>query len=447
MATTDVRVTAQSTKGVLRTDAVTLLTFYVFLLIAIPSRLVFAPLGGGGTPANLVGIAFLGWYLLQWLNPKSGLDKARQPMRLAAVIFFAAILAAYVSANRHTMPTLELNGADRTLVVAAGWLGVLLLTADGVESTDRLRTLLRRLVFGASVMAVLGIIQFFAGLDISKYIAVPGLSTITLYSGTQIFHGFPRPTATAIQPLEFAAVLAIILPLAIHQARYAPPNRRVLRWLQVALISVALPMTISRTAIVGIIVALIVLIPSWPRRDRVMTYAVLIVSAVVLRAIIPGLLGTLRNLFFVIGSDADTRSRTSAISASASFIAQHPWFGRGFGTYLPQIYRFLDNQWLGSLIESGVVGTLALLGLFATGWSLARRSRRANTDGEIRDLAQSLAAAVAVSAVLFGTFDALGFPMATGIVFLILGCTGALWRLTRTNEDRAGEVTLESSAR
>jgi O-antigen ligase len=201
-------------------------------------------------------------------------------------------------------------------------------------------------------------------------------------------------------------------------------------------------MTISRTAILGIIVTLIVLLPSWPRRERGMAYIVIIVSAVLLRAMVPGLLGTLGRLFAVIGSDADTRSRTSAISASATFIAQHPWFGRGFGTFLPQIYRFLDNQWLGSLIESGIVGTLALLGLFATGWSLARRSRRASADPEARDLAQSVAAAVAVSAVLFGTFDALGFPMATGVVFLVLGCAGALWRLTRTNEDQVGALLL-----
>jgi polysaccharide biosynthesis protein PslJ len=442
-----ISIATSSSARILRTDTVALLTFYLFLLIAIPSRLVFAPLGGGGTPASLVGIAFLGWYLLAWLNPTSSLDRTRQPIRVAGVLFFATIIASYVSATRHTLPTVELNAADRNLIVGAGWLGVLLLTADGIDSMDRLRTLLQRMVFGASAMAALGIIQFFGRIDLARYIYVPGLSTITLYSALQQFQGFPRPTATAIQPLEFAAVLAMILPLAIHQARYAPPGRRGRRWFQVTLISAALPMTVSRTAILGIIVTLIILLPTWPRRDRGWAYITLIIGAMAARAVVPGLLGTIRNLFFAIGSDADTLSRTSAISASAPFIAQHPWFGRGFGTFLPQVYRFLDNQWLGTLIELGIVGALVLLGIFLTGWSLARRARRATVDGELRDLAQSVAAAVAVAAVLFGTFDALGFPMATGIAFLVLGCAGALWRLVRTQEDGLAPVGPEGFSR
>ena len=30
----------------------------------------------------------------------------------------------------------------------------------------------------------------------------------------------------------------------------------------------------------------------------------------------------------------------------------------------------------------------------------------------------------------FATFDALGFPMAAGLVMLLLGLSGAVWRLT-----------------
>jgi O-antigen ligase len=424
-----------------RIDATALLTFYLVLLMAIPSTLIFAPLGGGGTPATLLGIVFLGWYLLNWFNSSSALARSRQPIRLAGILFFCAVMLAYTSATRQAMPTLELNAADRGVILASGWLGILLLAADGIDTMDRLKTLLRRVVMGVTAMAALGITQFFTGLNIAAYIVIPGLTSTGQYSDIQQFEGLPRPSATAAQPIEFAAVLALALPLAINQARHAPHGLRVRRWIQVALISVALPMTVSRTAILGIVIVLVVLLPTWPGRERGRAYMTLLAFAVVLRALVPGLIGTLRNLFFQIGSDSDTVSRTNGLSAAGGFIARHPWFGRGFGTFLPQTYRFLDDQYLGSLIETGIFGFLILVALFMTGWSLARRVRRMSTASVDRDLAQSLAASAAVAGLTFGTFDALGFPMATGLTFLLLGCVGAMWRLAKAGSaspDRAG---------
>jgi O-antigen ligase len=421
-------------------DVVALLTIYIFLLIAIPSNLIFSALGGGGTPANLLGIVFLGLYLISWFSPTSAIARSRQPMRIAGLMFFCAIMLSYTSATRHAMPTLELNAADRGVLVASGWFGVLLLAADGIESIDRLKTMIRRIVFGVTGMALLGVTQFFTGLNLAKYIVIPGLSVTGTYNDLQQFQGLPRPSATAVEPIEFAAVLALALPLAIYQARVAPPERRLRHWIQVALIAVALPMTVSRTSILGFAVILVVLLPSWPYWERGRAYLAVIVSAVLLRALVPGLIGTLRNLFFTIGSDSDTVSRTSGLSAAGGFISQHPWFGRGFGTFLPQTYRFLDDQYLGSLIETGIFGFLILLALFATGWSLARRARRISVKHSDRELAQALAASVAVAAFTFATFDALGFPMATGLTFLILGCVGALWRLAKAENPAYGIV-------
>ncbi len=425
----------------LEIDAVTLLSIYLFLLMAIPSRLIFAPLGGGGTPASILGIAFMGWYLILWLRPTADVDRQRQPVRVAAVLFFCTLIASYISANRHALLSVEQNGADRALIVAAGWIGVLLLAADCIKDMDRLRTFIRRIVFGASLIAILGVVQFFTYFDPVKYVFIPGLSQTVPYTVWLGFNGFPRPSATAIHPLEFAAVMGMTLPLAIHQARHAAPEVRLRRWLQVTLIAMAIPMTVSRTGILALAVALLVLIPTWPKAQRGWTYVVLIVGIVGLRAMVPGLVGTIRNLFLQIGNDGDTTSRTSGLSAAGGFIAQHPWFGRGFGTFVPQVYRFLDDQWLGSLIETGIIGFLALMALFCTGWSLGRRARRAFPDIESRDLAQALVASVAVAAVTFATFDALAFPMATGVTFLLLGCIGALWRLAMVSTTRQQHVT------
>ena len=148
-------------------------------------------------------------------------------------------------------------------------------------------------------------------------------------------------------------------------------------------------------------------------------------------ATVHGLVGTLRNLFVAIGSDSSSASRTKAYAAAGSYITQHPWFGRGLGTFLPATYFYIDNQYLTSLIETGIIGLGALLTLFISGWLIARSARRATSDPEERHLAQCLAACVVVAMLSFSTYDALSFTMATGITFLLLGCTGACWRLLR----------------
>ena len=50
-----------------RFSSVTLFTTYLVLLLLIPSNLVFAPMGGVGTPANIVALGILLWYVISWI--------------------------------------------------------------------------------------------------------------------------------------------------------------------------------------------------------------------------------------------------------------------------------------------------------------------------------------------------------------------------------------------
>jgi polysaccharide biosynthesis protein PslJ len=417
-----------------RIDAVALLSFYIFLLMAIPSFLVVGSFGGAGAPAALFAVSLLCWYLVARQHPAFLVDRGRQPVRVAAVLFGCVIVAAYISANRAAIASLQENGADRALILLAGWLGVLLLAADGIDRMDRLRTLLRRIVLGVTAMAVLGIVEFVTRIYLAQYVSIPGLAVHMQATDLMNRDGMVRVMATTAQPLEFAAVLAMGLPLAIHQARYAPSARRNRRWLQAAIIAVTIPMTVSRTAILGLAVSCVVLLPTWPKRDRHRAYVVMLAAPVLMWLVKPTILSSLGGLFGQLGVDQSSKSRTGAYSAAVPYIAHHPWLGQGFGTFFPQTYFFIDNQYLTLLIEAGIVGALALVALFATGWLTARSARLAAADARTRDLAQSLAASVAAAAVCFATFDALSFLIASSLAFLLLGCVGAVWRLAHMQQ-------------
>ncbi len=411
------------------TCAVNLLTIYIALLMFIPSDLVWSPLGGAGGPATMFAVGILGWYLVSWCRSPGRLYRAFNPVRTAAILLGCAILASYVSASRSSLPLLERNAGDRGLISMAGWLGVLLMAADGIGTRGALHTLVKRIVGCAAAVAGIGIVQFVTGVNLATFIVIPGLITKVQPSDLLIRDGFNRPSATAAHPLELAAVLAICLPLALHRARYSVSGSQGWRWTQVALIAVALPMTISRSAILGLFAVAVTLLPTWPKRDRRMAYCVALGSGGTLWLAKPGFLTVFLQLFGAVGTDPSTESRLSAYGSAAPFVAAHPWFGMGFHTLLPQIFFFVDNQYLTAVIETGVIGLIALLGIFCTGWLAARRARSRASDAATRDLLQCLAASTLAAAVSFYTFDAMSFSIATGLTFLVLGCVGCAWRI------------------
>ena len=91
----------------------------------------------------------------------------------------------------------------------------------------------------------------------------------------------------------------------------------------------------------------------------------------------------------------------------------------------------MDNQLIKTTIETGLIGLGALLLLFIVGFLTARGARRRAVEPSTKDLAQTLAASILAGSLSFYTFDALAYPMVTGMIALLLGCIGAIWRIVR----------------
>jgi O-antigen ligase len=421
-------------------DAVSILTVFIVLLFAIPSKLVFAPLGGAGSPAQLTGLVALLLWASAMLSRRRAPRAARQPVRLAMLVFVGVTMLSYVAATIRPIDELELAAADRGLLMLFSWLGIVLIASDGISSQERLMVLLRRLAAAGGAVGLLGILQFETGMTFTNLIQIPGLSESgALAAAVGGRDGFSRPAGTAVHPIEYGIVLTMLLPIAIHVALADRSRPTLRRWAPVAFLAAAVPISISRSAIVCSIVMLAFLVPTWAPRLRRRAYVAIAGLAAVMFVAVPGIIGTLVGLFSGIGTDTSAQSRTGSYAIASEFIARAPLLGRGFQTFLPA-YHILDNQYLLTTIEAGFIGLAALLGLFFTGIVTARRGRRLSGDPDTRQLGQALAASLAAGAASFALFDALSFPQVASLVMLTLGLIGAYYRLQQVGDSLGEEV-------
>lgn len=428
-----------------RWDATAVLTGYAMLLLLIPATQTISSLGGLGTPATIYSLLALLWFAAARLTGRLPAQAESAAPRRAMCVLAASILLAYAAAAGRQISFTELQSADRDLILLASWAGLVAIASTGIRDTASLDRLLRRVVVGATIVAAVGTVEFATTVNLVRFVVIPGLQTNIVDTGTQLRSSFTRPMATTSQPLEYGAVLAMVLPFALQQA-FDPARRSprsfLRRWGPVLLIAMTLPLTVSRTAMIGIAVVLLFLVPTWKPRRRRPAYAVILLGTVAIKALVPGLLGTIFALFTssLGNSDSSTQARTQDYAGVAPYIAQRPWFGRGFGTFIPALFRYTDNTYLLALVEMGAFGVFALLVLYLTGIHCGRAGRRLHTEEPKRELGQTFAAAFGVALVVSATFDTLTFPMFSGLMFLFLGCAGAYLGIARREaRDAAGQ--------
>ncbi|HEU5332332.1 MAG TPA: oligosaccharide flippase family protein [Actinocrinis sp.] len=411
------------------------------LLELVPSSWVLPSLGAVGTPSNIFALAMLLWYVGSWLVGRVTAAPGSRSPRVAMVFLAASMLIAYTSlaqSDRAPLST-ELQAADRGLIGLAAWIGVVVVASAGIGDYETLQKLLRRAVLMGAAVGALGIFESFTHSNPIASIHIPGLNPVSTSDQFLERAGLTRPSSTASHPLELAGVLTMLLPFAIQQAFDPARQGRARKWLPVVLIGGMIPLTVSRTSIIGLLVALVFLLPTWKPARRRGALGVIVIGSVGVKVAVPGLGTTVVNMFSALlgGGDDSTTARTQDYAGVAPYIQERLWFGRGYGTFIPSLYRFTDNMYLHSMIEIGLIGTLAIMALYVVGYRAGRVGRRLSTEDTRRELGQSFAAAMAVAFVVSATFDSLTFPMFAGVVLLLLGCAGSYLGIIR-NEPPPG---------
>lgn len=413
-----------------RRDAVVVGTAFLVALFGVNARYVIPGGGAVATPATAVALAAAWWWWMGRIAPSLGMDHRLNPVRIGLLSYLWYVALSWGLAYSRPLSELEINGSNRAMITALGLTGIALLLADGISTRERLEALLRRTVAAGAALSTIGVVQFFTGFNLAESIRFPGLVLNSDSLGLATRSDFRRAEGTALHSIEFSVVLAMLLPLAIHYALNTTDPKRKRRYVvAAALIAAGVPLSVARSGVLALAVALVVLGLAWTWRQRLIGIVVAFMGSVVMYLAVPGLVGTIRSLFSSFGRDPSVTARIDRIPLAMAEIAKSPWFGSGVGTFSPDEDFLLDNQYFGSLIELGIFGVIVILALFAVAIVTGLLIRGRTDDPVTGHLAQALVAGVVVLPATMATFDAFFYRILMGVTFLFIGSIGALWRL------------------
>jgi len=417
-------------------QATTWLAAYAFIIMVVPSDVVFRPIGGAAYLAGLIGMTIFALWLASTLLGSHDPRASRYPTRGAIALLWIISLMSYAAMHHHIRPGSQLLAADRWLMELAQWTGVAFVASECLRSLADIKKVLNALVWGGAVCGVVASLQFWFRYDISRYLRMlPGFTVNAVNPFLASRGGLNRVAGTAIHPIELGSVAGLLLPLAAFMAIYGRPHVPLWRrWFPVVCIGLAIPVSVSRSAVLAAGLALGLFVILLPAVQRALALASLPVALGAIFMTAHGFIGTISAAFTGARTDSSITHRTMTYPYVQQMVHQAPWIGSGGGTFLPpDSWHVLDNQYLHTAIELGILGVFVLVLYFTTPILTALVARGRTDDPELRTLCGALAGSALAAATCSATFDSLSFPMFAGVAALVVGLVGACWVIVERN--------------
>ena len=321
----------------------------------------------------------------------------------------------------------------RGLTLALSVIIVFYFVVSVVRSFSQVLAILKLLVAGTSVLAFLALIEARTGWSPFQHLDHVPLLQQTVWL-TPEKRGTIRAVGSAEHPIALAALFVIVAPLAVYLAL------RIGRWwwwASVVFLMGGTFATVSRTAVMMMVGATVVFLVL-RFRETWRLAPLLLPMLIVVHLVVPGALGAVKTVLRPPGGLIAEHSRTDVaagegrladLGPSLALFSDKPVLGYGYGTMQstgPDVNaRILDNQWLSSLLNLGLVGVFSLVWLFKRFiGGVGRRARHERTvDGW---LLVALAASATAFAVGMFTYDAFAFTQVTFVFFVILALGSVL---------------------
>jgi hypothetical protein len=384
----------------------------------------------------LVALIVGGWVLSLLADPRV---RARRSGFEGPVLVVLVATMGSVVVNGDRVAILQ-QEVVKSVTFFSSFLFVYYLLVGVTRGREAIDVIVRVLVGGGAVVAVLAIVESRTGFSpfgqLERY--VPFLSPIptheTLARGWNI-----RAQGPAEHPIALGAALMLLTPLAVY---LVAAKRQARWWIALVLLPLGALATHSRTGILMLVMIVVVFLVLRPREVR-RQWPLALVLVVATHFLMPGAMGTLRATFFpeggLIASQKGGIGHQKGYSCSGSGriadlgpafeeASRKPLLGYGYGTRIVNGEKenacILDNQWLSTLLETGLVGGLGWLWLFVH--VVRRLGRAARADRSPPSwLEVALAASLSAAAVGMLTFDAFGFIQFTFLLFILVGLASA----------------------
>ncbi len=225
--------------------------------------------------------------------------------------------------------------------------------------------------------------------------------------------------------LAATTMLVVVMPLALVRALDARSRRS--WWLNAAgfALMVAGALATDRKTALVVPVAVVLYIACYrPRQILRLLPVGLVVLVGLVHVASPGALGTVFDFNSASKSDSTTH-RVGDFTNVAPDVLAHPLIGRGFGTLNPEQpaqFRINDNEYIDEIWEVGAIGLLAFLWMILAPVFIARAAIRARGP-TIASLALGTSGGCVAFLVVCALFDALSFPQAPYMFFVIAALT------------------------
>jgi hypothetical protein len=286
-----------------------------------------------------------------------------------------------------------------------------------------------RLVMALACVTAVGVIyQSRSGNNLFFTLSATLLGSFAQVAHAPIGNAKPIISGPTQHGLALASMLTIALPFAVLPLLEARrPSERVKYLVIIGLILAADLSTQEKTGTFAPIAAFLVLAAYKRQILRWMPLAIIVLIPVIHFAA-PGALGGIGQILPTSTSQADySDGRAYDYPAVAPDILNNLILGRGYGTMDTEnwrIYRILDNQYLGTLFQVGVIGLISYLAIVFFGMVTAHGVIRRG--GVRAPPALAAAAGCAAFGLLSATYDAAAFPQAVYSFLFVAGLVAAI---------------------
>jgi polysaccharide biosynthesis protein PslJ len=406
-----------------------LVALMILVILFVPMRRFVLP---GSLPFQLdlfrLLVAFVlgGWIASLLVDPRVRLRRSGLEAPLL-LILATSVVSVVANADR-----VGRNGSEvgKSLSYLLSYFVVFFVIVGVTRNRQHVDFLLKLLVGGGAIVAAAAIVESRTHSNI--FDQLPSVLPFLRQQEEAVLVGdFSvgyRAFGSAQHPIALSAALVLVLPVAIYLVKHLGQRRW---WIAAGLLLAGAFASVSRTSVMMLLAVGLVFVWLQPREMKRLWVA-LIPALFLVHVALPGTLGTIKQSFSPseglinqqsVDIGPSDQGRIADIGPALDRLSEDPLFGIGYATRVARAPgpdgRILDDQWLGTLLDTGVPGALAWLWLILR--SLRRMGHAARQDRSAASwLPTAFAASVAAFAFGMFFFDAFAFIQVTLLFFVLL---------------------------